>query len=98
MDLAPFSLVPLAERFAGGDLNTTKALHRHAEFVADVIVGGIEANAVEGGRTQDVPMTGVTFAGDIQMDVRVALLPRGAGEIDRVLIHEVARRRITTAT
>jgi TetR/AcrR family transcriptional regulator len=46
---APFSLVPLAERFAGGDHNTKKAIHRHAEFVADVIIGGIEAHAFERG-------------------------------------------------
>jgi TetR/AcrR family transcriptional regulator len=40
---APFSLVPLASRFTGGDLNGKKAIRRHAEFVADVIVRGIEA-------------------------------------------------------
>ncbi|BAD56504.1 putative transcriptional regulator [Nocardia farcinica IFM 10152] len=48
---APFSALPLALRMAPGDPRSPSALRRHAHFVADMIVAGVEAEAARAGRT-----------------------------------------------
>ncbi|WP_245545760.1 TetR/AcrR family transcriptional regulator [Nocardia higoensis] len=42
---APFSALPLARRMAPGDPLSAQAVRRHARFVADMIVAGVQARA-----------------------------------------------------
>jgi len=48
---APFSSLPLARRMAPGDPMSPRAVRRHARFVADMIVAGVEAMAARHGTT-----------------------------------------------
>lgn len=44
---APFTLVPLATRISSSNPRSKAAIRRHASFVADLIVSGLEAKAAE---------------------------------------------------
>ncbi len=52
---APFSALPLARRMAPGDPLSAQAVRRHARFVADMIVAGVEAKANEPGASAKRP-------------------------------------------